>query len=99
MIVYARKEGGEEDGRFNCTCGLCLSRRLDSNALHCDCDLMWLAELLKKYAEQGNIQTAATCESPRELQGRSITTLTTQELNCGEHLLLAFSIHPAKAQC
>ncbi|XP_019403812.1 PREDICTED: peroxidasin homolog isoform X1 [Crocodylus porosus] len=56
--------------------------RLDSNALLCDCDLMWLAELLKKYAEQGNIQTAATCESPRELQGRSITTLTTQELNC-----------------
>uniref|UniRef100_A0A674HZE2 Ig-like domain-containing protein n=1 Tax=Terrapene triunguis TaxID=2587831 RepID=A0A674HZE2_9SAUR len=56
--------------------------RLDSNALLCDCDLMWLAKLLKKYSEQGNIQTAATCENPRELQGRSITTLTTQEFNC-----------------
>lgn len=61
-------------------------RRLDSNALLCDCDLMWLAELLKKYALQGNPQTTATCESPRELQGRSIITLSTQEFNCGEHL-------------
>ncbi|XP_010076197.1 PREDICTED: peroxidasin homolog, partial [Pterocles gutturalis] len=56
--------------------------RLDSNALLCDCDLMWLAELLKKYAEQGSIQTAATCEAPRELHGRSIVTLTAQEFNC-----------------
>ncbi|KAJ6665741.1 hypothetical protein lerEdw1_002111 [Lerista edwardsae] len=56
--------------------------RLDSNALLCDCDLMWLAELLKKYALQGNPQTTATCENPRELQGRSIITLTTQEFNC-----------------
>ena len=61
-------------------------RRLDSNALLCDCDLMWLAELLKKYAEQGSIQTAATCEAPRELHGRSIVTLTTQEFNCGERV-------------
>nr|XP_020665436.1 peroxidasin homolog [Pogona vitticeps] len=56
--------------------------RLDSNALVCDCDLMWLSELLKKYAIQGNAQTAATCESPRELQGRSIVTLNIQEFNC-----------------
>uniref|UniRef100_A0A672UJ68 Ig-like domain-containing protein n=1 Tax=Strigops habroptila TaxID=2489341 RepID=A0A672UJ68_STRHB len=57
--------------------------RLDSNALLCDCDLMWLAELLKEYAEQGSsIQTAATCEAPRELHGRSIITLTAQEFNC-----------------
>ncbi|XP_063003275.1 peroxidasin homolog [Elgaria multicarinata webbii] len=56
--------------------------RLDSNALLCDCDLMWLAELLKKYAIQGNTHAAAACENPRELQGRSIVTLTTQEFNC-----------------
>ncbi|KAH0619253.1 hypothetical protein JD844_019132 [Phrynosoma platyrhinos] len=56
--------------------------RLDSNALLCDCDLIWLAELLNKYAIQGNAQTAATCENPRELQGRSIVTLTTQEFHC-----------------
>lgn len=45
---------------------------------------MWLAELLKKYAEQGSIQTAATCEAPQDLHGRSIITLTAQEFNCGE---------------
>ncbi|XP_069506922.1 peroxidasin homolog [Ambystoma mexicanum] len=56
--------------------------RLDSNSLVCDCDMMWLAELLRKFAEQGNTQTAATCEYPRRLQGRSVTTLTTQEFNC-----------------
>uniref|UniRef100_A0A6I8PLB6 Ig-like domain-containing protein n=1 Tax=Ornithorhynchus anatinus TaxID=9258 RepID=A0A6I8PLB6_ORNAN len=56
--------------------------RLDSNALVCDCELIWLAELLKKYADQGNAQTAATCENPRGLQGRSLTTVTTQEFNC-----------------
>ncbi|XP_030318926.1 peroxidasin homolog [Calypte anna] len=56
--------------------------RLDSNSLFCDCDLMWLAELLKKYAEQGSIQTAATCEAPRDLHGRSILTLTAQDFNC-----------------
>ncbi|KAM6457875.1 peroxidasin homolog isoform 1-T2 [Liasis olivaceus] len=56
--------------------------RLDSNALLCDCDLMWLAELLKKYTVQGNTHAAATCESPPELLGRSVITLTTREFNC-----------------
>uniref|UniRef100_A0A4W3J5W6 Peroxidasin homolog n=1 Tax=Callorhinchus milii TaxID=7868 RepID=A0A4W3J5W6_CALMI len=61
---------------------ICLFSRLDSNTLICDCELMWLAELLKKYAEHGNAQTAATCEHPRRLQGRSVTTVTAQEFNC-----------------
>ncbi|XP_070796250.1 peroxidasin-like [Pituophis catenifer annectens] len=56
--------------------------RLDSNALLCDCDLMWLAELLRKYTIQGNTQAAATCENPPELLGRSVITLTTREFNC-----------------
>ncbi|XP_032897244.1 peroxidasin homolog [Amblyraja radiata] len=56
--------------------------RLDSNSLICDCELVWLAELLKKYAEVGNTQTAATCEHPSHLQGRSVTTVTAQEFNC-----------------
>ncbi|XP_028652751.2 peroxidasin isoform X1 [Erpetoichthys calabaricus] len=56
--------------------------RLDSNALNCDCDLLWLADLLKQYAESGNAQAAATCEYPRRLQGRSVATLTAEELNC-----------------
>ncbi|XP_057892200.1 peroxidasin homolog [Melospiza georgiana] len=56
--------------------------RLDSNSLVCDCELLWLAELLKQHAEQGSIQSAATCEAPRDLHGRSIATLTAREFNC-----------------
>ncbi|KAK6307082.1 hypothetical protein J4Q44_G00222300 [Coregonus suidteri] len=56
--------------------------RLDSNTLHCDCELLWLADLLKQYAESGNAQAAATCDYPRRLQGRSVATLTAEELNC-----------------
>ncbi|XP_061599189.1 peroxidasin homolog isoform X2 [Cololabis saira] len=56
--------------------------RLDSNALSCDCELLWLADLLKQYAESGNAQAAATCDHPSRLQGRSVATLTAQELNC-----------------
>lgn len=60
-----------------------LVRRLDSNALSCDCELLWLADLLKQYAESGNAQAAATCDYPSPLQGRSVATLTAEELNCG----------------
>ncbi|XP_069091955.1 peroxidasin homolog [Pleurodeles waltl] len=56
--------------------------RLDSNALHCDCEILWLSDLLKSYAESGNAQAAATCEYPRRLQGRSVSTITPEELNC-----------------
>ncbi|KAL7988026.1 hypothetical protein Chor_006945 [Crotalus horridus] len=56
--------------------------RLDSNALHCDCEILWLAELLKTYAESGHAQAAATCEYPRRIQGRSVATITPEELNC-----------------
>ncbi|KAJ8288623.1 hypothetical protein COCON_G00012820 [Conger conger] len=56
--------------------------RLDSNTLNCDCELLWLADLLKQYAESGNAQAAATCEYPARLQGRSVATLTAEELNC-----------------
>uniref|UniRef100_A0A4W3HGG3 Peroxidasin n=1 Tax=Callorhinchus milii TaxID=7868 RepID=A0A4W3HGG3_CALMI len=56
--------------------------RLDSNNLNCNCDLMWLAEMLQQYAESGNTQAAATCEYPRRLQGRSVATVTAEEFNC-----------------
>lgn len=62
---------------------VCVFRRLDSNALNCDCELLWLADLLKQYAESGNAQAAATCDYPSRLQGRSVATLTAEELNCG----------------
>ncbi|KAM6221084.1 peroxidasin homolog [Rhynchocyon petersi] len=56
--------------------------RLDSNALRCDCEILWLADLLKTYAQSGNAQAAATCEYPRRIQGRSVATITPEELNC-----------------
>ncbi|XP_048209431.1 LOW QUALITY PROTEIN: peroxidasin homolog [Perognathus longimembris pacificus] len=56
--------------------------RLDSNALRCDCEILWLADLLKTYAQSGNTQAAATCEYPRRIQGRSVATITPAELNC-----------------
>uniref|UniRef100_A0A3Q4GL96 Ig-like domain-containing protein n=1 Tax=Neolamprologus brichardi TaxID=32507 RepID=A0A3Q4GL96_NEOBR len=59
-----------------------MKRRLDSNSLNCDCELLWLADLLKQYAESGNAQAAATCDYPSRLQGRSVATLTAEELNC-----------------
>lgn len=67
---------------------ICLSllRRLDSNTLNCDCELLWLADLFKQYAESGNAQAAATCEFPSRLQGRSVATLTAEELNCGKNV-------------
>ena len=69
-----------------CVCaGVCvLHRRLDSNTLNCDCELLWLADLLKQYAESGNAQAAATCDYPSRLQGRSVATLTAEELHCGK---------------
>ncbi|XP_012582834.1 PREDICTED: peroxidasin homolog [Condylura cristata] len=56
--------------------------RLDSNALRCDCGTLWLAELLRAYARSGNAQAAATCEHPRHVQGRSVATVTPEELDC-----------------
>ncbi|XP_064604306.1 peroxidasin-like isoform X2 [Liolophura sinensis] len=54
--------------------------RLDSNALICDCQIMWLAEKLK--SDQTHTQAAATCQQPRELQGRSLTSIANDEFQC-----------------
>ena len=55
-------------------------RRLDSNALVCDCRLMWLAQMVKE--KQHTTQVAATCHFPSELQGKSLTSLTDSEFQC-----------------
>ena len=56
-------------------------RRLDSTALRCDCEILWLADLLKGYARSGNAQAAATCEYPRRIQGRSVATITPEVIS------------------
>lgn len=63
---------------------LCIHRRLDSNALICDCELLWLAELIKDYTRKGNTQAAASCEYPKTLQGRPVASLLVEEFTCGE---------------
>lgn len=70
-------------------------RRLDSNALRCDCEILWLADLLKGYARSGNAQAAATCEYPRRIQGRSVATITPEELDCGECVWRAGRVQPS----
>ncbi|XP_070195291.1 peroxidasin-like isoform X2 [Littorina saxatilis] len=54
--------------------------RLDSNALVCDCDMMWLADMLKE--KHGYTQAAATCEFPQNLQGRSLMTINKDDFRC-----------------
>ncbi|KAK8739717.1 hypothetical protein OTU49_003162 [Cherax quadricarinatus] len=54
--------------------------RLDSNALVCDCQLMWLANMVKE--KQHTTQVAATCQFPSVLQGKSLTSLNDSEFEC-----------------
>ncbi|KAL8583777.1 hypothetical protein ACOMHN_036412 [Nucella lapillus] len=54
--------------------------RLDSNALVCDCDMMWLADMLKE--KHGYTQAAATCQYPQSLQGRSLMTIDKDDFHC-----------------
>ncbi|KAM5135419.1 LOW QUALITY PROTEIN: peroxidasin homolog [Mantella aurantiaca] len=56
--------------------------RLDSNPLVCDCELVWLADLLKKFTERSSTLTAATCEHPTALRGKSVSSLPTDQFNC-----------------
>ena len=58
------------------------SRRLDSNPLVCDCELVWLAKMLKDNLE--STQAAATCDYPSNLKGRSLIEIDTSEFNCGK---------------
>lgn len=58
--------------------------RLDSNALICDCQILWLAKMLNE--KQGTTQAAAICQSPDQLNGRSVTSLI-EEFNCKKPVL------------
>ncbi|XP_073436974.1 peroxidasin homolog [Dendrobates tinctorius] len=56
--------------------------RLDSNPLFCDCELMWLVDLLRTFSERSSTHTAATCEHPVHLRGMSVSSLSEDHFNC-----------------
>ena len=60
-------------------------RRLDSNALICDCQMLWLTKMLIE--KQGTTQAAAICQYPDTLTGRSVSSLI-EEFNCSKYFIL-----------
>ncbi|XP_055887034.1 peroxidasin homolog [Biomphalaria glabrata] len=54
--------------------------RLDSNSLMCDCDMMWLADMLKE--KQGFTQAAVICKYPSKFQGRSLMAISKEDFHC-----------------
>ncbi|KAK2722387.1 hypothetical protein QYM36_002803 [Artemia franciscana] len=51
--------------------------RLDSNALICDCQLIWLAKMLQDKGQE--TQSAVTCHDPAPMQGKPVTHLLEDE--------------------
>jgi hypothetical protein len=56
--------------------------RLDSNAIKCDCSLMWFVKMLKSH--QHSLVVAATCHAPKEMEGKNLNTIVVDDLHCGE---------------
>ena len=54
--------------------------RLDSNALVCDCNLVWLVQRLQNKPSE----MAAFCQSPNEMKGRSLTSMSMNDFHCTE---------------
>jgi hypothetical protein len=58
-------------------------RRLDSNALVCDCEMMWLVQMLQDKLK--DTQAAATCQYPIAMKGKSLTSMTETDFHCSEY--------------
>lgn len=56
-------------------------RRLDSNALVCDCGILWLSDMLRT----GHMQAAVTCEEPADAAGKSLLSIT-ENIRCSKFL-------------
>ncbi len=63
---------------YLCLC--CTCRRLDSNALICDCQVMWLTQMLKQ--NEGHTEAAVTCASPSDVRGKSLLSLSEETFHC-----------------
>lgn len=51
--------------------------------------MMWLSEMLKE--SHGSAQTAATCEFPKDLQGKPLMTLNTNDFRCSKSMFILYS--------
>jgi hypothetical protein len=58
-------------------------RRLDSNALVCDCEMMWLVQMLQDQLK--GTQAAATCQYPIAMKGKSLTSMTETDFHCSKY--------------
>lgn len=61
------------------------NRRLDSNALICDCSIMGLAQML---AEHPGAEAAAYCEQPSNMHGKSVMAMNDLGIRCRKCFLL-----------
>lgn len=61
-------------------------RRLDSNLLTCDCDILWLVNVLKKSHTSGEElgEFTATCHFPIAMSGKSLMEMTEDDFHCSE---------------
>lgn len=53
--------------------------RLDSNALICDCAMLWFVRML---AEHSQMSIAATCYEPAEATGTSLAAMKEKDFHC-----------------
>ncbi|KPJ09244.1 Peroxidasin [Papilio machaon] len=53
--------------------------RLDSNALICDCSMLWFVRML---VEHSDMDIAATCYEPATVTGTSLSSMKEEDFNC-----------------
>lgn len=55
--------------------------RLDNNEIACNCNVLWLLNLLKKSTY---IEAEITCKYPTELTGKKLSDLNEADLDCSK---------------
>ncbi|XP_014210778.1 peroxidasin homolog [Copidosoma floridanum] len=57
--------------------------RLDSNALICDCEILWLVERMKE-----RVEMPAVCRGPREMEGKRLDDMTPEDFHCSRPVIM-----------
>lgn len=73
-----------------------MPRRLDSNALICDCEMLWLVQMLQHRLRE--TQAAATCQYPVAMQGKALSSMSASDFHCSESFFFLFLFNPEKRQ-